>query len=139
MITKTLSALTAIALGGVAALHAIWATGSTFPFANREQLNDAVIGRQTTPSATACLGVAGSLVAASALVGGLPRRDSRLRRTGVYAVAATLGTRAVLGFAGRTDKVSPGSTSEHFRDNDRRIYSPLCLALACGAANSLRT
>ena len=129
---------TMIVLGGVAALHAVWATGSTFPFASRERLNDAVIGRQTTPSPTACLGVAGSLAAACALVGGLPRRDSRLRRAGVCTVAATLGARAALGFAGRTELVSPGSTSEHFRKNDRRIYSPLCLALALGAASSLR-
>ena len=132
------SAATVTTLAGIAALHALWGTGSTFPFAGREQLNDTVIGRRATPSPAACYGVAGLLATASALVGGLPRRESRLRRAGVCLVTVTLGVRATLGFAGRTEVVSPGSTSEHFREMDRRLYAPLCLALAIGAASSLR-
>lgn len=132
------SAATVATLAGIGALHALWGTGSTFPFADREQLNDKVIGRPATPSPAACYGVAGLLAAAAALVAGVPRRDSPLRRAGVCTVAVVLGTRATLGFAGRTEVVSPGSTSEHFREVDRRIYSPLCLALAIGAAASLR-
>ena len=135
---RLVSAATATTLAGVAALHALWGTGSTFPFAGREQLNDTVIGGRATPSPAACYGVAGLLAAASALVGGLPRPESRLRRAGVCTVAAVLGARAALGFAGRTEMASPGSTSEHFQEMDRRIYSPLCLALAIGAAASLR-
>ena len=129
---------TALALVGIGALHVMWGRGSTFPFSDREQLNDNVIGRDATPSPTACYAVAGLLVTAGALVAGLPSPNSKLRRLGVGTVAAVLGTRAVLGFAGRTDLVSPGSVSETFRDTDKRYLSPLCMALALGAARSLR-
>jgi hypothetical protein len=126
-------------LVGIGVLHAMWGRGSTFPFADREQLNDTVIGRDATPSPAACYAVAGLLATAGALVAGVPSRTSRLRRVGVGTVAAVLGARAVLGFAGRTDLVSPGSVSEKFRETDKRYLSPLCLALALGAARSLRS
>jgi hypothetical protein len=128
---------TATVLGGIAVLHVAWGTGSTFPFASRKQLNDTVIGRQATPSPAACYGVAGLLAAAGALVAGLPARDSLLRRAGVCTVTAALGARAALGFAGKTDLVSPKSVSPRFRQMDRRVFAPLCLALAVGAAKSL--
>jgi len=53
-----------------------------------------------------------------------------LRRLGAGGVIAVLTTRGAFGLAGRTDLLSPGSTSEDFRRLDRRFYSPLCLALA---------
>ena len=53
-------------------------------------------------------------------------------------VAATLATRAAFGFAGRTDALVPGSDSVRFRRNDRRVFAPLCAALATGAVMSLR-
>ncbi len=129
---------TAAALVGIGVLHVMWGRGSTFPFADREQLNDTVVGREVTPSPAACYAVAGLLVSAGALVAGVPSKSSRLRRLGVGTVAAVLGTRAALGFAGRTDLVSPGSVSETFRETDKRYLAPLCLALALGAARSLR-
>jgi Protein of unknown function (DUF3995) len=123
---------------GIGALHAMWGLGYTFPFADREALNDSAIGRDATPSPAACYAVAGLLTSAGALVAGLPSRQSRLRRVGVGTVAAVLGTRAALGFAGKTDLVSPGSVSAKFKEMDKRYYAPLCLALALGAARSLR-
>jgi Protein of unknown function (DUF3995) len=129
---------TAAALIGIGVLHAMWGRGSTFPFSDREQLNDTVIGRDATPSPAACNAVAGLLVTAGALVAGLPSPDNRLRRLGVGTVAAVLGVRAVLGFAGRTDLVSPGSVSEKFRETDKRFLAPLCLALSLGSVRSLR-
>jgi hypothetical protein len=125
-------------LAGIGALHAAWGRGSTFPFASRNRLNDIVIGRPATPSPVACYAVAGSLFVASALVAGLPTPRNGLRRTGVATVAAALGTRAALGFSGRTEMVSPGSVSPRFMQMDKRVYSPLCLALAVGAVSSLR-
>jgi hypothetical protein len=130
--------VTTAALFGIGGLHVMWGRGSAFPFTSRDQLNDTVIGRRSTPSPTACYGVAGLLTTAAALVAGLPARRSRARRIGVCAVAAVLGTRASLGFMGRTDLVSPGSASPKFRRMDKRVYSPLCAALAIGAAISLR-
>jgi hypothetical protein len=45
-----------------------------------------------------------------------------------------LAVRGTLGLAGMTHVLSPGSTSARFRTLDRRVYSPLCLALAGLAA-----
>ncbi len=129
---------TTTTLLGIGALHAMWGRGSTFPFTSRGELNDRVTGRDATPSAGACYAVAGLLTAAGALVAGLPAPRSRLRRLGVCTVSVTLGTRAALGFSGKTEFVSPGSVSPRFRRMDKRYFSPLCAALAVGAATSLR-
>jgi hypothetical protein len=43
-----------------------------------------------------------------------------------HALADTVAGRP----GGRTDLLSPGATSARFRAKDRRLYSPLCLALA---------
>lgn len=131
-------AATATTLFGIGGLHVAWGRGSTFPFASRDRLNDAVIGRDATPSPGACYGVAGLLTAAAGLVAGLPNRRGGLRRAGVCTVALTLGTRAALGFAGKTELVSPGSVSPTFLRMDRRVLAPLCAALAVGAVASLR-
>jgi hypothetical protein len=125
-------------LAALAGLHVAWGRGSTFPFATRKALNGTVIGGDKTPPPAACYSVAALLAAASALVAGLPTRRSWMRRAGVCTVATALGGRAALGFAGKTDVVSPGSTSARFRRIDRCYYSPLCLTLALGALNSLR-
>ena len=131
-------AATVGALGALAVLHAAWGRGATFPFPDRDGLNDMVVGRRTTPSPAACFAVAGALTTAAALVADVPRMPRLVQRIGVSGVAAVLVTRAALGFAGRTDLASPGSVSSRFRRLDRRIYSPLCLALAAGALSSRR-
>jgi hypothetical protein len=130
--------VTPATLAGIGALHVLWGRGSTFPFSSRDRLKDTVVGSRVTPSPAACYAVAGLLAASAALVAGLPAPRSRTRRAGVATVAVVLGARAALGFSGRTDIVSPGSASAQFRRMDRRVYAPLCLALAIGAAGSLR-
>jgi hypothetical protein len=128
------------ALLGIAALHVLWASGSSWPAEDREELADVMAGRVggSVPSPTACLLVATLLASASALVASRPRRLPRLRRTGTIGVAVVLGVRGACGMAGHTDLVSPGSTSPRFRRLDRRYYSPLCLALAATAASIAR-
>jgi hypothetical protein len=84
------------------------------------------------------LAVAGALTAAALLVADVPRLPRDIQRLGVSGVAVVLATRGILGLAGRTDVVSPGSASARFRRLDRRAYSPLCLALAVGALSSRR-
>jgi hypothetical protein len=49
-----------------------------------------------------------------------------------------LSVRGVLGVAGRTDLVSPGSSSPRFRALDRKLYSPLYLTIAALAAPAAR-
>ena len=122
-----------LALGG---LHAVWATGSRWPLPDHDRFADAIAGRPTgrTPGPVACLAVAGLLGAASALVAGRPRSAPGLSRLGSAGVVTVLTARGSLGLAGRTDLVAPGSSSERFRELDRRIYGPVCLALAVLAA-----
>ena len=130
--------LTAGALLGIAGIHVAWGRGSSFPYATTAELSDAVVGNQVVPSPAACYGVAGLLAVAAGAVAGLPRPDARVRRLVVAGAAAVLATRAGYGFAGRTDALVPGSSSARFRRNDRRVFAPLCAALAAGALMSLR-
>ena len=118
-----------LAIGG---LHVVWATGSSWPLPDRAALADEVVGRPGggVPPAAACLAVAGLLGTASACVAGQPSRWPRLSRLGAAVTTVTLGTRGALGLAGRTDLLSPGSSSDSFRERDRRIYSPLCMTLS---------
>jgi hypothetical protein len=125
--------LTGLTMLGLAVLHVAWGAGSSVPFGDRDDLADAVVGTAAVPHPAACYTVAGALMAAAALVLGLPAGRPALRRAGLLAVTTVLGGRGLLGLAGRTDLASPGSASPRFRRLDRRVYSPLCLALAGGA------
>lgn len=126
---------------GIAGLHVIWATGSSWPLADAGELADVVAGKPAgrAPSPAACLAVAGLLTTAAALVAGRPRRLPGLSRAGAGGVVAVLTTRGALGMAGRTDVLAPGSTSERFRRRDRTVYSPVCLTLAALASPAVRS
>ena len=131
---KRPATLAAAGLAGLAGLHVAWAAGSSWPLPDKAALSDAVIGRDTFPSAAACLVVAGALTAGSAFVAGWPASHERLQRTGAAGVVGALAVRGGLGLAGRTRLISPTSSSARFRGLDRRVYAPLCLALAVLAA-----
>jgi hypothetical protein len=131
---STLTArLTTGTLLGLAGLHVAWGRGSSFPFGDRTELADAVVGAPVVPEPVACFLVAGGLATGGLLVNGVSGLPVVLRRFGLLAMAAVFGLRAALGFCGKTDLVSPGSDSSRFRRLDRRIYSPLCLVLAAGS------
>jgi len=131
----------AVTLVGIAGLHGLWAGGSAWPAPDRDTLANVVAGRDggAVPSAAACVSVAALLAIAAAFVAGQPRRLPQLQRTGAAGVAVALAMRGSCGLAGRTDLISPGSTSPRFRQLDRRYYSPLCLSLAAAAASSTRS
>lgn len=119
-------------LAAIAALHALWATGSSWPLPDAESIADTVTGRsaERMPGPLPCLAVAAALSLAAALVGGHPRRAPRLSRLGAGGVVGVLTLRGTLGLAGRTDIISPGSSSARLRRIDRRVYSPICLSIA---------
>jgi hypothetical protein len=126
------------ALFALAGLHAAWGAGSAWPLPDRDALADAVIGAAEVPSPAACFAVSGALAAAGALVAGWPGGSRpAVRRLGAGTVVTVLAGRGALGLAGRTRLVSPTSTSARFARLDRRVYSPLCLALAGLSALSL--
>ena len=66
-----------LGIGGllaVAAVHANWARGSSWPLADRRRLAWTVAGREEMYSATACLAITALLTVAAGLVAGFPRR-----------------------------------------------------------------
>lgn len=122
------AATTLAALGG---LHVLWGTGSTFPAAARTDLADTVAGSDVVPGPAACFAVAGALFGAAGVVLGAARTGAPLPRAGAAVVVTAFAGRAVLGFTGATALVAPGgTTSARFRRLDRRVYAPLCAAIA---------
>jgi hypothetical protein len=124
---------TAVGLGSISALHVLWGRGSTFPFKQRHDLNDHVVGRQISPSPAACNTVACLLAVAAVSVERAARGSSSVAKIAAAGCGAVLAARAGLGFSGRTHLAVPGSTSASFRRNDRRIFAPVCAVLALGA------
>jgi hypothetical protein len=124
------AATASTALLALGVLHAAWGAGSAWPFPDRAALADAVIGASDVPGPVACFAVSGALAAASMLIAGRPAQPPQLRRIGVAGVVTVLAVRGGLGLTGRTRLVSPSSRSGRFARLDRRVYSPLCLALA---------
>jgi hypothetical protein len=126
-----------VVLLAIAGLHAGWGSGSSFPFANRERLADAVVGAEEVPAPAACFAVAAALLVGAAALSETLALPPRIRLAVVRAMAVVLGVRSVLGFLGLTRLVSPASTSPTFRRRDRAIYSPLTLALAFAALRTV--
>lgn len=125
----------AAVLAAIGVLHVSWAAGAGRLRGRGSGLADAVAGTELdrAPGPVACLAVAGLLGTAATLVAGHPRRRPALRRTGAAGVVAVLAVRGALGVAGRTDLLVPMATSARFRRLDRRLYGPLCLALAAAS------
>lgn len=133
-IERTAGRVSATTLAALAGLHVAWGLGSPWPLSDRAALSDAVVGGPDVPGPAACFAVAGALGAAALLASGRPRSRPALSRLGAAGVAGVLGVRGVVGVLGRTDVVSPGSSSPRFRRLDRFAYAPLCLALAASTA-----
>lgn len=127
------STTTASALTGIAALHAAWGVGSSFPFPNRSELADTVAGRTAAPEPPECFAVAGLLTVAAGLVADALPIGTTPRRIGVTGVAVVLGCRGLMGLAGRTGAIVPWTPSVRFTRLDRQYYGPVCLLLAAGA------
>ena len=131
---------TATALGGLAALHVLWATGSTFPVRDADEFAETFLGVDGvgSPGPGACLAVAGALGAAAGavLVRGASTPSHAPSTTTSLASLAVRGASAVLGARGLAGLLVSGTglrrTSERFRSLDLSVYSPLCLALAGG-------
>jgi hypothetical protein len=130
----------ATGLGGAGAIHALWATGSSWPAASRDELADLVVGRRPMPGGAACAAVAASLAAAAgatAYASGGHRRplvDRSRQAAGVVAVVLLI--RGVGGAL--ADVVGVGDAAPRFRTWNRRLYNPLCIVLGVLVAMSRR-
>ncbi len=119
-------------IAAVAALHAVWATGRHWPAGSEEALAQRALGSSSTAMPPAALTglVAGVLAASAGAVAATARRTGgRPVRLAAWATAGVFAARGVLGpladaFTG------PGP----YERLDLAVYSPLCLAVAAGAA-----
>ena len=129
-----IAALMFIALLAVATAHLLWSLGRTWPIRNEKLLAQTVVGFrdiERMPPRLASFAVALATLAAGILAlsladhtsGGLP-----LTLLGLP-VAAVFLARGAVGYTAWWAEKTP---EPNFRLNDRRVYSPLCLALGAG-------
>jgi hypothetical protein len=107
---------------GLSAIHALWATGSPFPFADQKQLANAVQGTETVPNTAWCLAVSAGLALGAA-------RAPRL-------TAAAFAARGVVGLA--RPQLLPAGDKPPFATLNARLYSPGCLLIAAALARATR-
>lgn len=121
-----------LGVGAVAAVHALWGLGSTWPEANEEALARSVVGdgRRRMPPAWQCFAVAVVL----ALVAVWPffmlgRGDVPLVLAGSFAIG---GLFVVRGLAAHSPRWRSRFHDEPFATRDRRYYSLFCLLVGVG-------
>jgi hypothetical protein len=103
---------------GLGAAHALWATGSPWPFKDRQQLANAVVGGRAFPGPAWCLAVSGTLLGGAIFA---PRL-----------LAVAFAGRGVVGLV-RPDLL-PAGDQQPFGRLNTRLYSPGCLLLAAALA-----
>jgi len=129
-----ISSLMFIALFAVALAHFLWSLGRTWPIRDEKLLAQTVVGFrdiERMPPRLASFAVAVAAAAAGVLALALADHDSGglpLNLVGLL-LAAIFLARGALGYTGWWAERTP---EPNFRLNDRRVYSPLCLALGLG-------
>ena len=133
VIARATGAGALLLLSGV---HAAWACGSSWPAPTRVELARAVIGRDALPGPLPTVVVVALLAGGALLVGGRPVGPrSLVERVGSAGVAGVLALRGVAGVSGAMPHERRSAT---FRRWNRRLYSPLCFALALLASAGAR-
>jgi hypothetical protein len=127
-----IASLVFIPLLAIGFAHLVWAFGSTWPVRSEDLLVRTVIGR---PGRTRMPRLLSALIAVGVLAAGVIALS--LADPAVGPVILTLGgALAVLflvrGVAGYTSAWRQRTPVEPFRSMDRKVYSPLCLALGAG-------
>jgi hypothetical protein len=116
----------------IAALHAYWGTGGTWPERNTADLARAVVGdgRTRMPPPWSCFAVATLLLVVAAWPWAmLAAPDSEpVLIVGIVSAAIFF----VRGSAGYSPRWRQRFSTEPFATRDMRFYSPLCMALATG-------
>ncbi|MGN7965979.1 DUF3995 domain-containing protein [Microbacterium sp. 22179] len=114
----------ATGLASIAALHAIWASGSPWPATSSEELAEAVVGQSVempsaAPTAVVAAGAAGAaLLTAGALGSGRPVRLA------LHGIAAAFLARALLGGGAALTALRLPPAGTRFRRLDARWYRP---------------
>ena len=129
-----IAALVFIPLLTLSMAHFLWALGGTWPIREEKLLAQTVVGTAGVthmPPRWVSLGVALLTIGAGILALALADHTSGgtiLSILGLPAAAIFL-YRGILGYTARWIAKTP---EPNFRLNDRRVYSPLCLAIGIG-------
>lgn len=123
-----------IALFSVSLAHFLWAMGRTWPIRNEKLLAQTVVGFkdiERMPPRLASLAVAVATLAAGTFGLALADHDSggTLMDICGLVLAAVFLARGIVGYTAWWTQMTP---EPNFRLNDRRVYSPLCIALGLG-------
>jgi hypothetical protein len=119
-----------VSLGSIGGLHLLWALGSPWPAADRAALADAIGGFAEVPRPAACIAVAALLALSASATAGFPRSCPPIVRCVRAATWIVLALRGIVGITGNMPQARRSAT---FAALDRRVYSPICLAIAAGA------
>lgn len=123
-----------IALFAVSLAHFLWSMGRTWPIRNEKLLAQTVVGFkdiQRMPPRLASFAVSVATIAAGIYALALADHDSGglWLNLGGVALAAVFLARGIVGYTAWWANLTP---EPNFRLNDRRVYSPLCIALGLG-------
>jgi hypothetical protein len=132
-----LAVLTAVVLLAIAGLHVYWAAGGRWPGHDEASLNALVVGgRPGAPMPPPFASIAVSAGISGIALGAVAARGLiELPLPGVVRVLTWIaaGVLAVRGLGGFFDlRLRPHTIALPFGRLNRRIYSPLCVALAGG-------
>ena len=123
-------------LAALAALHALWATGSAWPARDRRRLAQLVAGTERMPGRVPCTAVACGLAGSSAVVAGLGGEGSIARGARGVVCGAFL-VRGGAGVTGSTQHLVSWTPAPEFVRRDRRWYGPLCVGIGVAVATKL--
>jgi hypothetical protein len=129
-----IASLMFVALLAVSFAHFLWSIGRSWPIRDEKLLAQTVVGFEgieRMPPRLASFAVALATLAAALIAAALADHDSGgagLTLLGVP-LAAVFLARGILGY---TPWFIAKTPHPNFRLNDRRVYSPLCLALGVG-------
>lgn len=129
-----IAAMMFIALFSVSLAHLLWSFGRTWPIRNEKLLAQTVVGFkdiERMPPRLASFVVAAATFTAGMFALALADHDSGglLLELAGFGFAAVFLARGIVGFTSWWAGVTP---EPNFRLNDRRVYSPLCLAIGLG-------
>jgi len=128
-----ISSLMFVALLAVSVAHLVWTFGSTWPIRDERLLAQTVIGYKDArhvPRGTAFGVFALTLLAGIMAVALADETSGGIWLSGIgLALAVVFLARGILGYTSAWAERRPEPS---FRFNDRRVYSPLCLAVGVG-------
>lgn len=142
IVKRTARSVGSTGLLTVGALHAVWASGSSWPAKNSKKLSEAVVGSSYgLPGENAAAGVA-----AAAIGGGLIAGGAFGEGRGIVALRRLIGlgllARGVVSEDTANDLLGLPQSGKRFRELDQRYYRPICavlgVAVLLGARQSER-